>query len=169
MDIQEAIFTRRSIRKFTGEAVDDMTLELLIKAGCQAPSAHNNQPWHFVIVKDKDLLQSVSEGHPYAKMLPQAGCAIVVCGDKELEGMPGFIAEDCSAAIQNMLLMAHGTGLGAVWCAVHPVGKLVKLFSKLLELPKNILPVGMVVIGHPAMNASTVDRYSAARVHREKW
>jgi nitroreductase len=69
MDIQEAIFTRRSIRKFTGEAVDDMTLELVIRAGCQAPSAHNKQPWHFVIVKDKELLQSISEGHPYAKML----------------------------------------------------------------------------------------------------
>ncbi|HEX2946003.1 MAG TPA: nitroreductase family protein [Clostridia bacterium] len=169
MDIQEAIFTRRSIRRFTGEAVDDKTLELVIKAGCQAPSAHNRQPWHFVVVRDEKLLKDISEGHPYAKMLPQAGCAVIVCGDKELEGIPGFITEDCSAAIENMLLMAHGNGLGTVWCGIHPVGKLVKLFTKLLNLPEQILPVGMVVIGRPAAEASSVDRYDAARVHKETW
>lgn len=169
MDVREAIFTRRCIRKFTGEVVDDNTLDPVLRAGFQAPSAHNRQPWHFVVVREKQLLQSISEGHPYAKMLPQAGCAIVVCGDKELEGMLGFITEDCSAAIENMLLMAHGMGLGAVWCAIHPVGELVKLFTKLLELPENILPVGMVVIGHPAIEASPVDRYNEARVHKDKW
>lgn len=169
MDIREAIFTRRSIRKFTGEVLDDETLDQVIRAGFQAPSAHNRQPWHFVIIREKDLLQSISEGHPYAKMLPQAGCAIVVCGDKELEGIPGFITEDCSAAIQNMLLMAHGIGLGAVWCAVHPVGKLVKLFTKLLNLPQHILPIGMVVIGHTAIETAAVDRYNAERIHMEKW
>jgi len=64
MDIQEAIFTRRSIRKFTGETVDDKTLELVIRAGRQEPSANNKHPWHFVIVKDEKLLKNISDGHP---------------------------------------------------------------------------------------------------------
>lgn len=169
MNVIEAIFTRRSIRKYTGQPFEQGELKLIIKAGFHAPSAHNKQPWHFIVVKDPHMLEKIAVGHQYAKMLPQAGCAIIVCGDKKREGLPGFLIEDCSAAIENMLLAAHGLGLGAVWCGLYPVAKLTKMISGLLELPSDIIPVGMVVVGHGAETRTTPDRYDESRVHFEKW
>ena len=169
MNILEAIFTRRSIRKYTGQPLEQGELKLIIKAGFYAPSAHNKQPCHFVVLKDSNMLEKIACGHQYASMLPQAGCAIIVCGDKKREGLPGFLIEDCSAAIQNMLLAAHGLGLGAVWCGLHPVTKLTKMISGLLELPTEIIPVGLVVVGHGAEVGETPDRYDDSRVHCDKW
>ena len=93
MDILEAIFTRRSIRKFTGEPVTEDQLNLILKAGFHAPSAHNRQPWHFVVIRDEEKIDAMSQIHPYAKMAPSAGCIIIVCGDKDIEDQSGFIAE----------------------------------------------------------------------------
>jgi len=169
MEVLETIFTRRSIRKYTGEPVSEEDLKIVLKAGFSAPSAHNYQPWHFVIVRDKDTLESISKVHPYAKMLPQAGCGIIVCGDKEKQGMTGFLVEDCSAAIQNMLLAVHGLGLGAVWCGLYPVPKLTKPVIKFINLPSTIVPVGMVVIGHKAEEKKSVDRYDESKIHIEQW
>jgi len=144
-------------------------LKLILRAGFAAPSAHNKQPWHFIVVRDKDSLEIIAKFHPYAKMLPKAGCGIIVCGDKEKEGMTGFLVEDCSAAIQNMLLAAHGLDLGAVWCGLYPVPTLTKAINSLLELPKNIIPVGLVVAGHKNEERKAVNLYDEQRVHFEKW
>lgn len=169
MEVLKAITTRRSIRKFTGQPISEEELRIVINSGFCAPSAHNKQPSHFVIIRDKDTLENVSKVHPYAKMLPQAGCGIIVCGDKEKEGMLGFLIEDCSAAIQNMLLAAHGLGLGGVWCGLYPVTQLTKPVAKLINLPSTIVPVGMVVIGHKAEEKESIDRYDDSKVHIEQW
>jgi len=169
MEVLEAIFTRRSIRQFTGRTISEEDLKTVIKAGFCAPSAHNKQPWHFVIVRDKAALENISKVHPYAKMLPQAGCGIIVCGDKNKEGMAGFLIEDCSAAMQNMLLAAHGLGLGAVWCGLYPVTQLTKPVGELVNLPPEMVPVGMVVIGYKAEEKENMDRYDDSKVHIEQW
>lgn len=169
MEVLEAIFTRRSVRKFTGQPISEEDLKTVVKAGFCAPSAHNKQPWHFIIVRDKDALENISKVHPYAKMLPQAGCGIIVCGDETKEGMTGFLIEDCSAAIQNMLLAAHGLGLGAVWCGLYPVSQLTKPIGKFVNLPSEIVPVGMVVIGHKAEEKESIDRYDDSKIHIEQW
>lgn len=145
MNVLEAIFTRRSIRKFTGKKIEDKEISTIIKAGCYAPSAENKRPWHFVVVRDEKALERISAFHPRARMINQAGCAIVVCGDKELQSQTGFLIEDCSAAIQNMLLAAHGLNLGAVWCGLYPITKFTKPMKVQLNLPINIVPVGLVV------------------------
>ncbi len=169
MEILEAIFTRRSIRKFTGQSVSDDDLHTILRAGCYAPSARNHQPWHFVVVKDCNTLQAIALDHPYAKMMPQAGCCIVACGDKQRQGMTGFLIEDCSAALQNMLLAAHGLGLGAVWCGLYPLAPRMKAMRELLHLPATLLPVGMIALGHKAEERSTGERYDPAKIHFEKW
>jgi nitroreductase len=169
MEVLEAIFTRRSVRNFTGQPISEEDLMTVVKAGFCAPSAHNKQPWHFVIVREKNALESISKMHPYAKMLPQAGCGIIVCGDKNKEGMTGFLIEDCSAATQNMLLAAHGLGLGAVWCGLYPVPQLTKPVAKFVNLPSEIVPVGMVVIGHKAEEKESINRYDDSKVHIEQW
>ena len=169
MDVLQAIFTRRSIRKFTGEPISHDAMETLLKAGFAAPSAHNYQPWHFVVVRDSEILKKISEGHPYAKMLPQAGSCIIVCGDDEKQKLKGFIVEDCSAAIENILLAAHGIGLGAVWCGLYPVPELTKMVSEVIGLPENIEPIGMVVVGHKTEERPSADRYDGSKIHIDRW
>ena len=169
MEILEAILTRRSIRRYTGEPISEEDLKTIIKAGCAAPSAHNRQPWNFVVVRGKEKLEEIADFHPYAKMLPQAGCGIIVCGDTEKQAERGFLVEDCSAAIENMLLAAHGAGLGAVWCGLYPVVKLTEFISGLLSLPENVVPVGMIVVGHKAEDKEAADRYDEGRIHYERW
>ncbi len=169
MELLEAIFTRRSVRKFTGEPVQEDNLQTILRAGCYAPSATNRQPWRFVVIRDPKTLEAISKIQPFSKMIPQAGCCIVVCGDKERQGMMGFLVEDCSAAMQNMLLAAHGLGLGAVWCGLYPVPLFTKPVAKLLGLPAKIVPVGMMALGIPAETRSVEDRFDPGKVHFEKW
>jgi nitroreductase len=169
MDILKAIMTRRSIRRFTGEVITDEQLDTLLRAGFQAPSAHNFQPWNFVVLRDKNLLQKISQFHKYAKMLPDAGCAIVVCGDEEKQPAKGFLVEDCSAAIQNILLASHGIGLGAVWCGLYDSSDLVSSMSEVLELPDNIIPIGMVVVGNRDEEKELSNNYDSNKIHYDKW
>lgn len=169
MNVLEAIFTRRSIRKFTGEPIDETDLKTILKAGFSAPSAMNLQPWHFVVVRNDKVLKGITEVHPHAQMILQAGCGILVCGDKEKQSEIGYITEDCSAAIQNMLLAAHGLGLGAVWCGVYPREQRMKGFAQLLKLPEAIIPIGLMVLGHKNENKEPVDRYDETKVHFDKW
>ena len=169
MDVIEAIFTRRSIRKYSGEPISDQDLDTLLRAGCQAPSAHNLQPWHFIILKDKKNMERLAEVHPYAKMLTHAEAGIIVCGDQNKQSMTGFLIEDCSAAIQNILLAANGLGLGAVWCGLYPVEKLTQAVKNVCSIPEHIVPIGMVVLGHKGENKNTVDRFDQSKLHYEQW
>lgn len=169
MDFLESIFTRRSIRRFTGEIISDENLEKILRAGFQAPSAHNREPREFIVIKDKEKLNKIPEFHPYTKMLPNAGCGIIVCGDIRKQEEEGFLVEDCSASIQNMLLAAHGLGLGAVWCGLYPIEVLVENTNKLFDLPEHIIPVGMVVVGEKAEEKKYIDRYNPDCIHYDKW
>lgn len=169
MDVLEAIFTRRSIRKFTGEPLTDQELETVIRAGFQAPSAHNYQPWEFMILRDKSNMERIAKVHTYAKMLPNSEACIIVCGDKKKQTTTGFLIEDCSAAIQNILLAAHGIGLGAVWCGLYPITHLTDEVTKICSLPEHIVPVGMVVIGHKGEVRKQEDRFDSSKLHYEVW
>lgn len=169
MNILDTIMTRRSIRRFTGQVISDENLEKILKAGFQAPSAHNTEPRDFVVVKEESILNEISEFHKYAKMLPGAGCGIIVCGDKTKQEELGYLIADCSASIENMLLAAHGLGLGAVWCGVYPVSDYVENMSKTLNLPDHIIPVGMVVVGEKDQEAKFIDRFDSESVHYDKW
>lgn len=169
MDVLDAIFTRRSIRKFTGEQVSEENLKTILKAGFSAPSAHNYRPQHFVVVREKSTLESITSFHPYCKMLPNAGCGIIVCGDTKKQNVTGFLVEDCSASIQNMLLAAHGLGLGAVWCGLYPHDQLTKPMAELLKLPSTIIQIGLVVLGHKDQEREAPDRYEGEKVHFEEW
>ncbi len=169
MDIIEAIFTRRSIRKFTGEPVSDSEVETIVRAGFQAPSAHNLQPWEFIIIKNKSKFEAIAKVHPYAKMLPQAEVCIIVCGDENKQKMTGFLIEDCSAAIENMLLAVHGLGLGGVWCGLYPVTQLTKGLKEVCLLPDHVVPVGMIVIGHKGEEKAGKDIFDSSKLHYEQW
>jgi len=169
IDIMEALFTRRSIRRYTGEPVSDGDIKLLLNAGFSAPSANNRQPWHFIVVRDRNTVEEIAARHPYAKMLTQAGCGIVVCGDTKKQEREGFLIEDCSAAIENILLAAHGLGLGAVWCGLYPVQERAQVVADILNIPPDIIPVGLVVVGHTDEKGRSVDRFDEKKIHYDKW
>jgi len=169
MKALDAIFTRRSVRNFTAEPVSEDVLHELLRAGMQAPSAKNEQPWHFVVIDDPDLLHTVPEFHPYAKMLFEAPLAILVCSDRKLETKRASWLQDCAAATQNILLAAHASGLGAVWLGIFPDSDRVFGMQSLLNLPKDVRPVALVAVGHPALVPEPVDRYKPDRVHYNQW
>jgi nitroreductase len=169
MDALTAIFTRHSIRKYTGEPITDDQLHTILRAGFSAPTAMNTRPWQFVVVRSAETLEAITKAHPYSKMLPSAGCGILVCGDTAKNENLYYLAEDCSAAIENMLLAAHAQGLGAVWLGVHPRDERVQAMRALMELPESIFPIGMMAVGNPAETRDAPDRFEADKVHFEKW
>lgn len=169
MDIFEALHGRRSIRKFEDTPVSDEDLKAVMEATMMAPSAGNAQPWQFVIITDQDKLQAVPGINPYAQMAPKAPVSILVCGDLSLEKFPGYWVQDCSAAIQNMLLAAYGKGLGTVWTGIYPMEDRVDGFRKLFDLPENVIPLGLIVMGHPAQSLKSESRYKADRLHYNTW
>ncbi len=165
----ETIVTRRSIRKYTAEPVSEELIKKLLDAAMSAPSAGNQQPWHFVVVTDRAVLDEIPKVHVHAQMVKGAPLAIAVCADTAAEKHKGFWIQDCAAATQNILLAAHALGLGAVWLGVHPRDERVAGVSKLLGLPANVVPLSLISIGYPAEEKPRADRYDEARVHRNRW
>ncbi len=169
METLKAIMTRRSIRSYTNKKVSSAQIKKLLEAAMNAPSACNQQAWQFIVVSDREVLTAITKIHPYAQMLKQASCAIVVCGDIKAEQCKDYWVQDCSAATQNILLAAHALGLGAVWCGVYPRLERVKAFQKLLGIPKSVIPMALISIGYPKTKGKPVKRYSAKKVHHDKW
>jgi len=169
MEIIEGIITRRSIRKYTDKKISNDQVQMLIKAGMHSPSARNQQPWHFLVLDNRDLMNKIAEVHPYAKMLTEAQLAIIVCGDESLELSAGYWVVDCSAATQNILLAAHGMGLGAVWLGLHPREERKQAIRELFKLPKHIQPLSLISIGYPNEHKQASDRYKPERIHYNSW
>jgi len=169
MNTLDAIYSRRSIRKFTEETVSDEQVQILMKAAMAAPSATNEQAWRFVIIRDKNTMNSIQEFHPFASMLATANLVIAVLGDLTEEHHPGYWPLDTSAATQNLLLAAHELGLGAVWLGVYPRDERMRAVSELLELPEEYPPLCLIPIGHPAEEKMSVDRFNPEKVHLERF
>jgi nitroreductase len=169
MDVIEAVTSRRSIRRYTQAEVPEETVKRLLQAAMSAPSAGNEQPWQFVVLRQRRILDSIPSIHPYSQMLREAALGIVVCGDMSLETHKGFWVQDCSAATQNILIAASGLGLGAVWLGFYPREERVAGLKRLLSLPEHIIPLGIVSIGWPAEEKSPAMRYKEERVHYDKW
>jgi nitroreductase len=165
--VLDAIFARRSIRKFTDQKIDKSTVELLLQAGMAAPSASNSQPWEFVVVDDSEVLAKIKAGMPFGKY--NSPLCIVVCGNpgiaKRKITARMFWVQDCSAAVENILIAAVGLGLGAVWCGVHPVHILGGRVRSLLGIPRSVTPLGILQIGYPAEQKEPGTKYEERRVH----
>lgn len=170
-DSSEAVYanmlTRTSVRKYQDRKIDEPTIEKLLRAGMAAPTAGNKQPWHFVVCTDKEVLTDVAAANPNGGMVAQAPLAIVVCGDKDktFEGEAAEMwVQDCSAATENILLAAHGFGLGAVWTGIYPIKDRMSKLSKVLELPETIVPLSVIAIGYPAEMPTVKQKFSEDNV-----
>jgi nitroreductase len=170
MELYEGLLSRRSIRKYTGEKIDDEVILSVIKAGMYAPSANNTRPWHFIIVEDGDIFEKIMKVHPYSSMLSKASHAVVVCGDETLQNGPGYYPLDCSAATQNLLLAVHSFGYGAVWLGVEPKNDRKKAISEILGLPSHIHPVSIVSIGVPVKLPGKIPaRFEQKKIRKNHW
>ncbi len=169
MDIFEAIFTRRSIRKFTDKVIDDAEVKKLLQAAMVAPSAGNAKPWRFIVIRDKQSFETIASTNPYAKMATQASVCFAVCADLNAEKYPGYWQQDCSAAIQNMLLAARGLGIGTVWTGVYPDKERSIAFKSFFELPEHAEVLGIIVCGYPDQPFSARDNYDESMIFTEKW
>jgi len=169
MDAIEAILSRRSIRRYTSQPVPYELIDELLKAGMSAPSAGNEQPWHFVVINDHKIIDEIPKFHPDSSMLIEASAAILVCGDLKEEKHQGFWIQDCSAATQNILIAAHAKGLGAVWLGIYPREERINGVGKLLGIPEHVIPLSLISIGYPAEQKPPADRYNISRIHRNHW
>ena len=169
MDAMDAILSRRSIRRYQKEAVPAELINELLKAAMSAPSARNEQPWHFVVIQDRKILNEIPGFHPYSDMLREAPLAIAVCADLSLAGDEAYWVQDCSAATENILIAAQAKGLGAVWLGVYPRDDRVKDVQTLLALPQHVIPLSIVSIGYPAEKKPRASRYQDSRVHYNRW
>lgn len=169
METLKAIYERKSIRKYTAQYVSIDTIKELLKAGMHAPSAGNEHPWDFIVVRDSEKLLKITEVQHYSNMLKEAKVAIIVCGNLKKVKYQGYWIQDCSAATENILLAAHSLGLGAVWLGVYPDEDVVEGISKIFDLPQHIIPLSIVSIGYPAEKRTTKDRYKEDAVHYDKW
>lgn len=165
--VLDNIATRTSIRDYDSKPVEKEKVEKMLRAAMSAPTAMNRQPWHFIVVDRRSVLDALSEANPYAKMLRKAPLAVVVCGDmdKAIEGKGrDFWIQDASAATENLLLAAHAMGLGAVWTGCYPSEERVEGVRKILSLPDNIIPLNVVVMGYPAENPQPKDKFKTENI-----
>jgi nitroreductase len=170
MEALEALLGRRSIRAYQDRPVEPETVEMLLRAAMAAPSAGNQQSWRFVVVTDRAQLDRLAHATPYSGMLVQAPLAIAVCGDHTSERYPeDYWVEDCSAAMENLLVAAHALGLGACWLGYHPRQDRKDNARELLGLPDEIDTLGVASIGHPMETKQPADRYRPDYVHRDRW
>ena len=169
MDAIEAILSRRSIRKYTTKSVSKELIKNLLEAAMSAPSAGNQQPWHFIVIIDTKILIDIPTFHNHADMLKEAALGILVCCDKDLEKHKGMGIQDCSAATENILIAVQAKGLGAVWLGVYPRKERIDGLRKLLNIPEHIIPFSLISIGYPAEEKPRANRYNESRIHYNKW
>lgn len=165
----KAIYERRSIRKFTGEPVDEHLVMECIKAGMNAPSAGNQMPWEFIIIDRRELFDAIMKIHPYSSMLDRAAVAVLVCGDLSKETRKGYWVQDCAACTQNILLRITSLGLASVWLGVYPREDRVEGLRTLFSLPEHIIPFSLIPIGHAAEQKAPNNKFFPERIHRNGW
>ena len=167
----DVIFRRRSVRSYTGEPVNDETVTALLEAAMAAPSAVAKDPWRFIVIRERETLRTIAGFLPNGGMLADAAVGFVVCGDITAahDGEMSYMLQDCSAAIENLLLAATALDLGACWLGVHPRQDRVDNIRALFDLPDGIIPISCIAVGHPAQSPESRTRYTSEYVHHESW
>ncbi len=165
------IIKRVSVRRYEDTPVTSDQVSAILHAAMSAPSGVNRQPWEFILVDDKDLLDKLADCLPYAKMAAHAAVAIVVCGNRDrfLEGVDENLWEqDLSAASENILLAAHAIGLGGVWTCLYPHQERIAPVKSLLNIPDNMVPFNLIPIGVPESGHAPMDKWHPERIHHNR-
>ena len=165
--VMNTILARTSVRSYTDKMVEPEKIGHLLRAGMAAPSAVNKQPWHFIVVTDRQTLDALGDANPNAGFIKQAPLAIVVCGDmtKALSGGGrDFWIQDCSAATENILIAATGLGLGATWTGTYPAQERCQAVAQVLGLPETLIPLNTIVIGYPDAEVQPKNKWNEQNI-----
>jgi len=167
----KTIKNRKSVRHFTGDAVSKEDLKKILEAGMCAPTAVNKQPWSFIAVTDRKTLDELADKLPSAKMLLQAGAAIIICAipEKAYDKIKEFAVIDCSLAGENILLAAESLGLGALWTASYPDPARMITVREILGIPDDIIPLCVIPIGKPTGEDKPKEKFDEKNIHWDKW
>ena len=163
------IFKRHSVRKFRDEKVPDDIIINLLKAGMQAPSSCNSQPWEFIVVSDAEDKLAISRMHNFAKPAEKASHLIITLGNLNEAKVIGMIEQDLGACNENILLQATHEGLGAVWLGFHPIEDRTLKLKNYLEIPDYCIPFSVICVGYPAYESEVKLRYDESKVHYGKF
>lgn len=134
-----------------------------------APSANNQQPWQFIIIDDRSILDKIPEFHPYSQMLKDAPAAILVCEDESLSKSEGYWIQDCAAATENILLEIADQDFGGVWLGIYPREERVNGMRMLLNLPSRIVPFSLIALGYPAERKEAKNIFDKSRIKFNAW
>lgn len=164
------IFNRRSIRKFQDRPVEDELIQKMLRAAMYAPSAGNEKPWQFIVIKDREKLNEITTFHKYTQMLKEAPLAILVCADQSNLKYNGvFWPQDIAACTQNILLEGTHLGLGTCWCGVYPLENEMARLREMFDIPQHFMPASLVAVGYPGEEREVRERYNPDRIHYDKW
>lgn len=166
MNVYDAILKRRSIRKFKCDAISDEIIKKLLIAAMAAPSARNMQPWEFYVISNKEVMSKIRN---VARSIDfESPLMIIVCGNTDrsiTKNDNDFWIQDCSAAIENILLTATSENLGTVWCGIYPVMDRINKVTEIINLPKSIIPLGVIHIGYKDEEKEERTQYNDEYVH----
>ena len=163
------IFKRKSVRKFKDEKVPDELIENLLRAGMQAPSSCNAQPWEFIVVTKPEDKKAISEMHRFAKPARGASHLIVTLGNLNRAKVIGMIEQDLGACNENILLQATYEGLGAVWLGFHPIEDRTLKLKEYLNIPDYCIPFSVICVGWSESEGEVKLRYDESRVHYDRF
>ena len=173
MELHTALRDRRSVRAYRPDPVPDKVLEDLVEAANQAPSAGNLQARDFVVVRDEAARKALCRAALDQEFIAQAPAVLVVCANLERSaseygrrGRELYAVQDAAAATENLLLAAHGAGLGTVWVGAFDEREV----SRVLGLPAHVRPVAIVPVGRPAEAPGPSERRSLSEIlHWDRW
>ena len=159
-----SIYHRISVRKYQDKPVEDEKIRAILRAAMQAPSAGNQQPWEFYVVRDKEKLEALSKISPYASMVKKAPVAIVSAYHEEC-WMPEFAQIDLAIAMENLWLETDEQGLGGVWLGIAPIEDRMKDVEKIMDMPDKVRAFAIFPLGYPAESRAQQDRFDESRIH----
>ena len=163
------IFKRHSVRRFKDEMVSDELIENLLKAGMQAPSSCNSQPWEFIVVSKKEDKEAISKMHRFASPAAKASHLIITLGNLNAAKVIGMIEQDLGACNENILLQATHEGLGAVWLGFHPIEDRTLKLKEYLGIPDYCIPFSVICVGWPLSEGEVKLRYDESKVHFDRF
>ena len=163
------IFTRRSIRRFEQKPVESEKIERILKAGMQSPSAHNLQPWEFLVITEQDKKEAVSKMSPWAGMVANAPVTIIVVGHQQNPDMLKYLPQDLGACTQNILLQIAQEGLGGCWMGFYPDEDRINNVRNYFGMPEDRIPFSVIALGYSSEQNRFIDRSDMTRVHYNKW
>lgn len=167
MEALEMLFTRYSCREFQKKDVEEEKIHTILRAGMSAPSARNMRPYHIIVMKDRNVIETISKTSVGKNLMSRANVCFAIVGDLNINPAYEFVLNDTSSVITNMLNAAHALGLGACWCGQRRDDN--HLVKDVLNLGDKQFVAGFIALGYPAQKKEQIDRYDEKKIHIDRF